>query len=318
MVASSALEIEDVCCPLCGAKDRLPLFTANDRLYSLPGFFTVVQCRDCLFAYLSPRPTVQAIGHYYPPEYGPHQAPPPPHPRASFWDWLHNHLWKRPLTELYAAPPPDGSLLEIGCGSGAFLDHAQKLGWRTTGVEIDEQAASIAQQRGLNVYCGTVESLLFDQQYDLIRLSYVLEHLHHPLETLAALRQLLKPTGLVHIAVPCIDSLVACVFGTWWYDLDVPRHLCWFTPTTLQQMACRAGLRIVLMRGEITPYVFWKSLSFRLKETSLPYSIVRLALRGAETITLPLSFLIGWLLSRRLCTSRLHAILARDETQSND
>lgn len=314
MAEIDSIQTEETSCPLCGVNDSLLLFSAKDRLHGLSGCFNVRQCRKCTFTYLSPRPSRQYIGHYYLSEYGPYQAPPSPHPRAIFWNQVQTHLWKRRLSELYAAPPPEGVLLELGCGNGAFLAHAQELGWRAIGIEMSEQAVSIARQQGLNVHCGTLGTTPLSTRFDLIRLSFVLEHLHDPLGTLSALRGLLEPTGCLHIAVPNIESFVAHVFKTYWYDLDVPRHLCWFTPMTLQEIARRAGLRVTMMLGEITPYVFWNSLHFRLQESLFANSALSFFTKWLGKGTAPLAFMLGWVLSRSLRTSRLHAIMVSDES----
>ncbi|MEJ7712387.1 MAG: hypothetical protein WKF84_21660 [Pyrinomonadaceae bacterium] len=56
------------------APDDEPLFGGRDRLHDLPGIFQVVKCRVCGLMRTNPRPTPEAIGFYYPENYGPYQS----------------------------------------------------------------------------------------------------------------------------------------------------------------------------------------------------------------------------------------------------
>ncbi|GAB4546807.1 MAG: hypothetical protein Kow0063_41360 [Anaerolineae bacterium] len=223
-------------------------------------------------------------------------------------------MWKRPINQLYFLSPPGGRLLEIGCGSGSFLWKAKQAGWEVTGIEISQQATEHAKALDLDVYCGTPDTVRLNSSFDLIRLSFVLEHMHDPLTTLQTVRSLLKPHGRVHIAIPNIGSIVARLFGTYWYDLDIPRHLYWFTPSSFRLLCEQADLSIVKAIGEINTNVFWASLNYWLLDRGMESRMALELKKWGTRITIPLTFVVGWLAGKRLLTSRMHFIVAPTTT----
>jgi hypothetical protein len=63
-------------------------------------------------------------------------------------------------------------------------------------------------------------------------------------ETLRKIRQILKPGGLLVIAVPNIASIQASVFGSRWYHLEVPRHAFHYSPATLGALLEQEGFQV--------------------------------------------------------------------------
>ncbi|MEO7650295.1 MAG: hypothetical protein ABIZ80_07485, partial [Bryobacteraceae bacterium] len=57
-------------CPACGCLQRHVLFTASDRLYRTTRLeFAIVECTQCRLMRLSPQPSPEELGTYYPPNY---------------------------------------------------------------------------------------------------------------------------------------------------------------------------------------------------------------------------------------------------------
>ena len=303
------IQLEQVACNLCGMEHSLLLWKTPDRMYGTPGEFTYVRCEDCGLIYMNPRPTRGHLDKLYPQVYGPYEAwANRPRP-STFWEGMHLRFWKQPIQQFYASPAPGGRLLEIGCGSGAFLHQARQLGWEILGIEPSRQAANYARSQRIPVEHGDLESVKISGQFDLIRLSFVLEHIHDPLETLRRITGLLKPGGKAHIAVPNAASTMARLAGPFWYDLDAPRHLFIFTPQTFQALADKAGLQVEQTVGEINTYVFWKSLGYWLAEKHMGTKPNRMIQTWGARLSLPVTFPVGWFISRRQATSRLHFII---------
>ena len=150
-----------------------------------------------------------------------------------------------------SAPAPErGHLLDVGCGSGAFLQTMRELGWHVHGVEPDAAAARVAREHyGLDISCGTLEeAALAAEQFDAITMRHVIEHLPDPVTTLRECRRLLKPSGRLIVTTPNVESLGRRVFGTSWRGLEVPRHLQLFSVGTLAECAHRAGLHVRAVR----------------------------------------------------------------------
>src|SRR5205085_1597745 len=202
-------------CPACAGKESAASFVARDKLYGLPGEFPVVECTDCGLIYLSERPTPLTLAAYYPADYYAYK-PPAAHSlfertggRAALWYGIkksvlaHQYGYRHfggsrfisSVTRLPLLGPlrrqatfaldvllhpfvEGGSLLEIGCGSGMYLDLMRALGWRrVVGVDISAKAIAQAEQRlALEVYCGQLKDAGFaDESFDAASLSHTLE-----------------------------------------------------------------------------------------------------------------------------------------------
>jgi SAM-dependent methyltransferase len=99
-----------------------------------------------------------------------------------------------------------GSLLEIGCAHGGFLDHCRANGVKdVVGVEVDLETCSYAMQR-FNlpvVHAGLWPEVEIDRQFDVVCGFDVLEHFSSPLEALKAIKRVLKPNGSIFFQTPC-------------------------------------------------------------------------------------------------------------------
>ena len=80
--------------------------------------------------------------------------------------------------------------------------------------------------------------------FDAITLWHVLEHVHALNETLAQLVSLLKPDGVLLLAVPNVESLDAQHYRENWAAYDVPRHLYHFAPDTMTRLLKKHGLAL--------------------------------------------------------------------------
>lgn len=246
--AKSDIAMETTACPLCEATAGLVRYTLPDALLGLPGSFTLVECEACGLLYQNPRPALEAIGRYYPPEYDPFVPPPWSNPsRVQQLSHLYGLKKRWRLVERHA-PRRTGrrTLLDVGCATGVFLGAADD-GWRGVGVELSAEAAELARsQFGLTVHQGTLEQApLAAAQFDAITMWDVLEHLHEPMASLGRVRELLRPDGIFVARVPSLSAWDARLFGRYWAGLDQPRHM--FVPDEAQlvRLLGRAGFRVV-------------------------------------------------------------------------
>jgi SAM-dependent methyltransferase len=140
-----------------------------------------------------------------------------------------------------------GRVLDVGCGSGAFLGELRRRGWDVLGVEIDDSVAATAAARlgAERVVAGRFETVaLPSEPFDVVTFWHTLEHFADPLAPLLRARQLLAPGGSILVGVPNIDSWQARLSGRDWLHLDVPRHRWHFSPETLRALAGRASLEL--------------------------------------------------------------------------
>jgi SAM-dependent methyltransferase len=118
--------------------------------------------------------------------------------------------------------------------------------------------------------------------YDAVVLWHVAEHLHDPAATLRDVAALLRPGGVLMIAVPNFGSPEARVGKAWWFHLDVPRHLFHFTPATLRNLLVAASLQpreTVRLAPEYDIFSFVQTAENR---TGLPPNLLYDVLRRRE------------------------------------
>jgi len=99
----------------------------------------------------------------------------------------------------------DLRFFDYGCGGGHFVAAADSFGMQAVGMEIDEEAAVAAKDRGLNVINGYLPhdmKKLERSSFHVIKLMHVLEHVPNPRLLIASLISMLVPGGILIISVP--------------------------------------------------------------------------------------------------------------------
>ena len=136
-------------------------------------------------------------------------------------------------------------VLEMGCGQGYFLERLINHGAATgTGFDPSYRAdTSVADNPSLKIHSRYFSAGQSSPTADLACSRHVLEHLESPLDGLELLRASLSPSGrgLVYAEVP--NGLWTLEMGGVW-DL-IYEHVSYFTPTSLQYLAQRAGLDVI-------------------------------------------------------------------------
>lgn len=138
------------------------------------------------------------------------------------------------------------SLLDIGCGTGDFLETALNANWTITGIEPNAQARTIANSKTNNAVFQT-EYLhqLNPNSFDVITLWHVLEHLPDLEHQIKLVKSLLKPNGTLVIAVPNYKSYDAQHYKNFWAAYDVPRHLWHFSKTAISELVKKENMKLV-------------------------------------------------------------------------
>jgi len=261
-------------CPVCESDRRELLHQGlTDRVFfCAPGEWSMYECGACASAYLDPRPTAESIGLAYL-QYFTHDGVESAAPDG-FMQKLRQRLANGYLNYRFGAQTYPASvlgvlvaglmpnkratidagmrnlpiakagarLLDMGCGNGAFLLRARNAGWEVVGVDFDAKAVEVARAQGLDVRLGGIDNLEpFVEQFDVITMSHVIEHVHHPLEVLRVCYKLLKPGGFLWLETPNIASEGHQLFGANWRGLEPPRHLVLFTLEAMRETLKKAG-----------------------------------------------------------------------------
>lgn len=226
------------------------MFFSKDRMFDLPGEFNVKKCSRCSLVFLDPQPSQNLLKKHYPSKnYYAYEKSKMRGLFITLRNYLFEHYYSPNIFTLsistfiqnVPAIPSyvrDGKILDIGCGDGDTLVMLKKLGWETYGLDIDSQAVEIAKKRGINAKLGTFREISKypDNYFDAIRLYHVIEHIDNPSECLSLIRKKLKREGELLIGTPNINSVIAFLFKSYWYNLDTPRHLFLFSPQTLGKL----------------------------------------------------------------------------------
>ncbi len=269
------------------------MFSGPDRVHGLPGKFTFVQCSTCGWIRQNPRPVSTVLAKYYTEDYEPHIKA--IEDEKGFWNrWDRRYgFWKRCRSvEKFVGV---GRLLEIGCGTGIFLNEMRRRGWAVFGLEPNRRASEYARDRfGVDVFQGTLEEFEAPSEgFDLICLWNVLEHLPTPAKDLKRMEQMLKRGGLLVMSIPNLESLDRKLFGESWIGWELPRHLYLFPRHALQSFLEKNGMEIVARECPAgSYYLFLLSLKLCLRDYSkLRWRTIDYLIKGLRQ--LPLRIMIS-------------------------
>jgi len=152
---------------------------------------------------------------------------------------------KRKLKLINSFPVSGKTILDVGSGTGDFLQTAKNNSWNVYGIEPNEKARAIANSKTKNQVFDTNTLQEFESEtFDVITLWHVLEHLPNLETEIQNLNRLLKPNGRLVIAVPNFKSYDAKHYNAFWAAYDVPRHLWHFSQTSISKLFSKNNLEI--------------------------------------------------------------------------
>jgi SAM-dependent methyltransferase len=223
---------------VCGGDSSGQLLQAPDRFHARKDLYKLVRCDACGLVRLADPPSPKEMPFHYGQGY--HQSIQSAGESDLARRWARH---RNTVLNLKAG----GTILDIGCGSGAFLRTLRGGAWRLHGVEISEQEAARARtSAGAEVFVGDPLDAPFEpESFDVITCFHLLEHVYQPLELLKRVRIWLRPGGFLYVILPNIESWEARIFRSYWYGLELPRHLFHFSPLSLERAVYAAHMRTV-------------------------------------------------------------------------
>ncbi|MBA6151953.1 class I SAM-dependent methyltransferase [Gelidibacter gilvus] len=179
---------------------------------------------------------------------------------------------KRKLKLINSVSQESKSVLDVGCGTGDFLQVALKAGWAITGIEPNEQARAIANKKTNHSVFETEQLFKFEaNRFDVITLWHVLEHLPELEAHFDLFNKLLKPDGVLIIAVPNYKSFDANLYKQFWAAYDVPRHLWHFSQTSIKKLAHKVNMTLLSTKPMLFDAFYVSLLSEKYKSGSMNY-----------------------------------------------
>ena len=220
-VGPESIKSEYVACDLCGAVDHEVLYSKIDSVTNWT--FNVVGC-SCGMVFVNPMPDEQSIPLLYRQDY-------------HFEKPLLDSLYKK-MIEFLPPSNENSRLLDVGCGTGDFIKHAEQVGWDAEGVDLINWGQTYG---GLKIRIGDLACMdIPEESYDVVTAWAVLEHVRNPSLFFNKISTLMKKDGYFIFTVPNVAApgiRHSC-------HEDVPRHLWLFTPGTVEAYLDKNGMKI--------------------------------------------------------------------------
>ncbi len=282
-------------CPLCSAADLR-------RLYTLVEGHATVQCRQCSFVFMSPRPTPDYLNAYY------QSAPVYSYTSAKAEDYAAVVADRARLIRRFTEQLPDaarsGIAVDLGAGNGNTVKALETLGYDAIGVELSDEARK-AGDALFHVRLQGGDLSAFDpESLSLLTLFDVLEHMLDPVELLTQAYTRLRPGGGLIIGVPNFDAIDRLLTGVRAKALIFPEHVNQFRKGSLRQCVEKSGFATVYI-GSPPPYGVAITLGWRralrqaLGDTGLTRAVERTLVWVKRNLVYPVpNFVVektGWL-----------------------
>ncbi len=247
-------------CAFCDETKGETLIKTSDHFLDREGAFQVLRCKGCGLVRTRNLPQPDDLDSWYRDHYGAfHETKedtPAPSPKKK--NPVKELLKKLGLSALLsllrvnynkyavASVPPEGKILEVGCGTGNIILPLKEMGADVVGVEPGPSLVEQAKQSGLEVYCTPFENFSWDgKKFDQILFSFTLEHIENPKKALEQAHSLLQPDGKLHILCPNFKSIERHLFGGNWFCWHLPYHKYFFSEGTLTQLLNTTGFKVL-------------------------------------------------------------------------
>ncbi len=214
--------------------------------------YTIAKCQNCQLTQVSPVPSDEELNlHYQNPAYFEGEESQGYKNYADMKKALQPFFARR-LREIKQALPSGKTLLDFGCAAGYFLEMARHDGWKIAGVELSQDmAAKASNDLGISIPQSLDHQPAND--FDVVTLWEVIEHVPNPVAQLERLKSKLRPGGILMLSTPNNGHWQAIREPGNWTVYRPPSHLIYFTADTLADTLRRAGFEQIRVRG-VSPF----------------------------------------------------------------
>jgi 2-polyprenyl-3-methyl-5-hydroxy-6-metoxy-1,4-benzoquinol methylase len=255
-------------CPVCNHSNvKIAIESQDFSLTQTP--FSILHCTHCSFRFTSPVPNQDEIGQYYKfNNYISHTDT-----KEGWMNQLYHFVRTKTLADktkwvqsLFTGHK--GHILDIGAGTGAFAHAMQEKAWKVTGLEPD----AVTRDKAFEIHQLHLQSTdaIFDlpeNEFEVITMWHVLEHVHALKPYLKQCFKSLKDNGRLIIAVPNYTSFDARYYKKYWAAYDLPRHLYHFSPKSMTILLNEMQFEIVSIRPMLYDSFYVSLLSEKYKQS---------------------------------------------------
>ena len=221
-------------CLVCN-NDSFSEFLKCDDYFLSGEHFKILQCDNCSFKFTDPKPDKKTISSYYKSDkYISHS-----NSKKGILNNIYQIIRRYNVKKKYCLVnkfSSGKSILDIGCGTGDLLKYFKNNNWNAFGIEPDVDARKIAKQKGIDVYTEEEISNFSENQFEVITLWHVLEHVYDVQKRIDEISHILCKNGILIVALPNYRSYDAKYYGKYWAAWDVPRHLYHFDRETVSML----------------------------------------------------------------------------------
>jgi SAM-dependent methyltransferase len=250
-------------CALCGARES----TRSWNVLKKDGF-DIARCPSCTLVFTRFVPSTSELTSLYEDAYFSQSI------RDSggrgYADYIGDEVAHRAnarrrlaLLERFA---PTGSLLDVGCAAGFFLDEATRRGWRARGIDVSPAMSEWGRRElAAEIETGVLASMQVSSgTLDAVTMWDYIEHSTDPAGDLATSARFLRRGGVVALSTGDVESVAARVCGRRWHLLTPPHHLFFFSARTLHRLCAQTGLKVVWLGRPRAVYPL-KYLAYKLR-----------------------------------------------------
>jgi len=232
--------VEERNCPACGSESNLYMFDKEGGTY--------VKCTDCSMVFLNPVFKDEFLYDFYTSNHA---------VQAEIVESdlnFYTNLYKQGLNavSLIVKESKGGSLLDIGCSSGVFLDTAREKGWNTYGVELNKKEAELAKNKNHTVYSEKLENIDFNLKFNAVTMWDVFEHIKDGEFFLKEIVKHLSPGGVIFMQIPSSASLAASIMHEHCNMFDGMEHVNLYSHSAIKVLLEKCNLELASIKTVIS------------------------------------------------------------------
>ena len=218
------------------------LICGSNELVALAGyeFHDLLKCKTCGFVFMRKIPTKEDLDEHYA-KY--------PYNKDHFLSPVTIAAYNN-LLSVFDQYRTTGNILDVGCGRGWLLDVAMEKGWNAFGTEFSNIAIEKCRKKGIKMQAGVLRIDDYEpEQFDVIVLIEVIEHINYPIEELQNIYKLLRKGGLLYITTPNFNSYLRYQLKAKYNIIEYPEHLSYYTKRTLYNVLHQTGFEKIKLEA---------------------------------------------------------------------